>query len=202
MGGGPAGLCVGERSLEVPVGVRGVRSGRHVQLQPHTPQQREQLLALGAAEIGAQLALEPHCDRESPPEQLVSGGGQVQLAGTSIVRVVPAFDQQARLQGIDEGDHAAGRDLQTLADRLLGLTLRGGDPAQQGELARLQLQRRERVAEARSNGEPDRGKSETDSLKRSAGLGRQLWRGIAVLGVHTTIISHRKDLCYRLFRPE
>ncbi len=53
-------------------------------------------------------------------QKLATFVGQVERAGAAVLRVGAALEQAALLQRIDEGDHPAGRDLQALADRLLG----------------------------------------------------------------------------------
>ena len=80
---------------------------------------------------------------------------------------MPAFEQRPLLERIDERHHAAGRDLQPLADSLLGLALPVGDRAQQGELAWLELERRENLAEVLGDRVADRRQHERDPAERN-----------------------------------
>src|ERR1700733_1136939 len=73
------------------VSVRGVGTGREPELQANALQQPDELLALGGAEIGAQVVLEPGGELERALEQLPAGKRQVQLAGAPVEGVVPAF---------------------------------------------------------------------------------------------------------------
>ena len=114
------------------------------------------------------MRLEPDRRARTPVEQLPPALGQVQRPRAPVVGVVPAFEQRARLERVDERHHATRRDLQPLADRLLGLALGGAHRAQQRELARLELQRRERFAEASRDGVSDRGDREPDRAKGRA----------------------------------
>ncbi len=93
----------------------------------------------------------------------------MQRARAAVGGVVAAFEQAARLERVDERDHAAGRDLQALADRLLGLALGGAHRAQQRELARFELQRREDLVEASADRIADRGEHEADRLEGRVG---------------------------------
>jgi len=114
---------------------------------------------------------------------------------------VTAFEQRACLERVHERDHATRRYLQSLADRLLGLALGGADRAQQRELARLERQRRERLAKAPGDRIADRGEREADRAKRHV-IRLRGWRHarrprlISMLRInhHEMIISQRKDL--------
>ena len=62
-------------------------------------------------------------------------------------RVAPALDQAALLQIVDEEDHAGRVEAHQLPDGLLGPSLVRGQPGQHAELARLEAQRGELLAE-------------------------------------------------------
>src|SRR5262249_10716824 len=128
-------LLVGQRR------VGRVNVGRDAQSIADALQEGEQLLALLAAEVGAQVALMTHGRGKCAVEQIAPVRREVELARATIVRVLSAFEQAALLEGVEEGDHPARGDLEPLADRLLGLTLGEADRAQQRELPRLEPQR-------------------------------------------------------------
>jgi hypothetical protein len=54
-----------------------------------------------------------------------------------------AFEQAARLERVNQPDHAARRNAQALAHRLLRAAFIQAHPAQQRELAGLELERRQ-----------------------------------------------------------
>ena len=56
--------------------------------------------------------------------------GDVQRAGAAVVRPQPPLDEAAVLEIVDQRDHAALRDAERIAQRLLGLALGMGDVAQ------------------------------------------------------------------------
>ncbi len=118
-------LLVGERRVRV----RGVHSGRQAEAGGDPLKQLEELLALLFVEVRAQVALVAYGNGEGAAEQIAPGVGQVQLARATIVRVLTPFEQAACGERVDEGDHAAWRDPEPLADGLLGLAFGGANRA-------------------------------------------------------------------------
>src|SRR6266516_3721292 len=139
------------RSRAVAVLVRRMHTGEQPQPQADPLQQREQLFALPRAQVGEQLALEVIGQRERALEQGAAAVREVELARATVERVVAALQQAAGFERVHERDHAARRDLQQAADRLLGAPLGGGDGAQEREFPRLQLERCERRPKARGH---------------------------------------------------
>ena len=77
-----------------------------------------------------------------------------------------AFEQSAPLELVDQRHHTTRGNTELLAHRLLGVALTRTDHAQQRELARLELQRRETRREPPRHRVPERGEHEADRSKR------------------------------------
>src|SRR5665213_1981924 len=125
-------------------------------------------------------------------ELLAPGVGQMQRVDAPVPGVWAALDQPARFVRVDEADHAARGNPQPLADRLLGVALRSGEGAQQREVARFDVQRRERLREATGDRVAEAREREADRAKRSAC--RQVEFGHCFL-----IITTNKHLSYKSF---
>jgi len=132
--------------------VGGCRPGGEPELEADAPEQVQELVALGRGELPAEVTLEFGGEDEGAVEDLPAGGGEVEGPGATVEGVRTAFEQPAPLEGVDESDHPARGDAESFGDRLLGLPLGGPYSPQQGELAGLELERSEGLAEATGDG--------------------------------------------------
>jgi hypothetical protein len=100
-------------------------------------EQREELPALGGLEAATELLLvlngDLHDFAEQPPALLCEvQGPHATIAGAGL-----SPEQAALLEGVDQGHHPAGRDLQCVAQRLLGSAFIAGQAAEHHDLARV-----------------------------------------------------------------
>ena len=106
-------------------------------------EQREELLALGGLEAATELLLvlkgDLHDFAEQPPALLC----EVQGPYATIAGVEPSHEQAALLEGVDQGHHPAGRDLQCVAQRLLGPAFIAAQAAEHHDLAMVKTKRRQ-----------------------------------------------------------
>ena len=106
-------------------------------------EQREELVAVGGLEAATELLLvlngDLHDFAEQPPALL----GEVQGPHATIAGAGPSPEQAALLEGVDQGHHPAGRDLQCVAQRLLGPALIAGQAAEHHDLARVKTKGRQ-----------------------------------------------------------
>jgi len=103
-------------------------------------EQRDELLALCRLETAAELPLVLEADLHDLAEQPPAVAGEVQGPHATIPGVGPSPEQAALLQGVDQRDHPARRDLQRLAERLLGPALGDGDVPEQQDVARVEAE--------------------------------------------------------------
>ena len=106
-------------------------------------EQREELLALGGLEAATELLLvlegDLHDLAEQPPALLC----EVQGPHATIAGSGPSHEQTALLEGVDQGHHPAGRDLQCVAQRLLGPAFIAGQAAEHHDLAGVKTKGRQ-----------------------------------------------------------
>jgi hypothetical protein len=105
-------------------------------------EQRDELLAFGGLEAATKLLLVLQGDLHDPAEQPAARLGEVQGPHATIVGAGPSHEQAALLEGIDEGHHPAGWNLQHFTQRLLGSALVAGEAAKHHGMARVETKGR------------------------------------------------------------
>jgi uncharacterized membrane protein len=129
----------------VGIGVAGPRVDPFGQplLGSEPVEQREELLALGGLEAATELLLvlegDLHDLAEQPPALLCEvQGPHATIAGAGL-----SHEQAALLEDVDEGHHPARRDLQCVAQRLLGPAFVAGQAAEHHDVARVKIKGRQ-----------------------------------------------------------
>lgn len=102
-------------------------------------------------------------------QQGMRGGQEVEGVGSAVGGMAAAFHEVAFLQVIHESDHHIAVDIQRLAELLLGAAVVGAQEFQHAEVAGLDTERREQIAEAV-------GGVEAQLAEEESGVGRQLRR--------------------------
>ncbi len=127
-------------------------SGMHAGLQAEpladALQEVEELLALLVAELRAQVALVADSQRKRTLERALALVCEVQRPRAPVLRPQPAFEQAALLERVEKGNHPAGQNSHSLAQRLLREAFSRSHRAQEREIARLEIQRGEDLTEA------------------------------------------------------
>ena len=98
-------------------------------------EQADELLAFAGVEAGDDLGLVLGRGLHDLAEHAAPLAGEMQGSDAAVAWNGPPLEQAELLEPVDERDHAAGRDLQHLRQRLLGLPLGRGDVAQQHDFA-------------------------------------------------------------------
>jgi hypothetical protein len=103
-------------------------------------EQRDELLAFAGVEAHAELGLMFGRRIHDFAEHAAALAGEVQGADAAVPGNGPPLEQAALLEPIDERNHAAGRDLQRLRQRVLRLPLRRADVSKQHHFARIKAE--------------------------------------------------------------
>jgi hypothetical protein len=122
------------------LGDAGMNAGGQAVFGGQTAEEGDELFALGGIEARAQLGLMVGRGLHDLPEYATSFTGEVQGAYSAVGRNGPPLEQAALLEPVDEGDHAARRDLERLRQRLLGLPLCRRNVSKQHDFARIEVQ--------------------------------------------------------------
>lgn len=97
----------------------GMNAGSESVFGGHPAEQRDELLAFGGVEAHDELGLMLGRRIHDLAEHAAPLAGEVQGADAAVPGDGPPVEQAALLEPVDERDHAAGRDLQHLRQRLL-----------------------------------------------------------------------------------
>ena len=120
----------GAFSARPVVGDSRVDAGGQALLGGDPAQQVDQPSALGLGQTSAEVRLVFGGHLHQPVEQPPTVTGEIQGMGAAVGGTGTPLEQPRSFQLIDEGHHAAGRDLHGPAQGLLGLALGCGDVAQ------------------------------------------------------------------------
>jgi hypothetical protein len=141
-------------------------------------EQRDELLALTGVEADGERGLVLGRGIHDLAEHAVTLSGEVQGADAAVPGNRPPFEQAALLEPVDEGDHAAGRDLQFLCQRLLRLPFGRRDVSQQHHFARIKAETSHPFPPETRRVEPDLGQQEGGARHTQAlggGVSGCLW---------------------------
>lgn len=153
----------------------GVRPGSQLEALLDSVEQVEQLRAFLVAEWLTDPLFELFRQSEGLRKQFSPLRREVQGADAPVTGLRSAFEECAHFELVDNRDHTAGRDVEPLGKRLLGLPFAEADGAENGELARLQFERRQHVVKAAGDRVAERGEHEPDAaegMRRGVGLFR------------------------------
>src|SRR5436853_5663398 len=142
-------------------------------LVDHLLQQLRQAGAVGLAHAFGQLLLVGLRDYAATGQGTAAYADQIQGPDPAVLRVGPALDETSLLELVDERDHAAGRDLDAGANRLLGLSFGGVDQLEDAEQRRVEVDLGDPLGEAARGVDPH--------LREQESEGR--WGAVAVDGI-------------------